>query len=151
MTGDQPSDIILAEDDFDDVYIFELALKKIPFYAVLRHAADGDKLFVELQKLVPDFLFLDIDLPCKKGTTCLAEIRRDKRYDNMPVIMLTSFASKEFVETSYRSGANFFIGKVSSITDLAGKLKQVFAFNWKQNMIYPTIDQFVISRSPPGE
>jgi hypothetical protein len=38
MTDDQPTDIIVAEDDIDDVYIFELALKKIPVYALLRHA-----------------------------------------------------------------------------------------------------------------
>ncbi|MES2371631.1 MAG: response regulator [Bacteroidota bacterium] len=144
MTDDQPTDIILAEDDHDDVYIFELALKKIPVYAMLRHAADGETLFVLLEELIPDFLFLDIDMPCKNGSTCLAEIRRDKRFDHMPVIMLTSFTTKEYIETAYRSRANFFIGKVGTITELAARLKQVFAFDWKQGMIYPTLDQFVI-------
>jgi DNA-binding NarL/FixJ family response regulator len=143
----QPTDIIVVEDDIDDVYIFELALKKIPVYALLRHASDGERLFVLLQELIPDLLFLDIDLPYKDGTTCLAEIRRDKRFDRMPVIMLTSFTSKEYVETTYRAGANFFIGKVGSITDLAARLKHVFAFDWKQGMIYPTLDQYEINHS----
>jgi DNA-binding NarL/FixJ family response regulator len=147
MTDGQSTDIIVAEDDIDDVYIFELALKKIPVYALLRHAGNGEKLFCLLEELIPDFLFLDIDMPYKDGTTCLAEIRRDKRFDRMPVIMLTSFTLQEYVETTYRGGANFFIGKVSSIADLAARLKQVFAFDWKQGMIYPTIDQYVINRA----
>jgi DNA-binding NarL/FixJ family response regulator len=145
MTDNQPTDIILAENDHDDVYIFELALKKICVCGLLRHASDGEKLFGLLEEIIPDFLFLDIDLPGKDGTACLAEIRRDRRFDGMPVIMLTSFTNREHIETSYRSGANFFIGKVDSIADLAGRLKQVFAFDWKQGMIYPPLNQFVIN------
>ena len=46
---DQTKNIILAEDDQDDVIVFELAIKevnneyKIPVY--LRHAKDGEILF----------------------------------------------------------------------------------------------------------
>ena len=53
-------DVLLAEDDPDDVLIFELAIKELPFPLVLRHAENGDMLFVLINQMIPEIIFLDI-------------------------------------------------------------------------------------------
>jgi DNA-binding response OmpR family regulator len=137
-------DILLAEDDPDDVFFFSMALNNVLITAKLRHADNGDKLFEELKKNIPDLLFLDIQMPCRDGMDCIREIRQNKRYDSMPVILLTSLSHTEMVESSYRIGANFFIAKTAAINELADKIRRILSIDWKSNMVYPTLEQYVV-------
>lgn len=84
---DNNLDVILAEDDIDDVLIFDLAVKHIKISIHLRHAKDGDELFTLLKDAIPDLIFLDIHMPCKDGITCILEIRKNPDFHNVPVIM----------------------------------------------------------------
>ena len=137
-------DILIADDDHDDVHIFSLALTEVLESATLRHAEDGGKLFEELQVKIPDLLFLDINMPCKNGMDCIREIRQDKSYDTMPVVMFTSLQPREFVERTYRLGANFFIDKPTSVEALAMKISKVISIEWKKQMVYPSLEEYVI-------
>ncbi|MBS1587790.1 MAG: response regulator [Bacteroidetes bacterium] len=138
-------DILLAEDDNDDVVIFELAMNQMNFPYLLRNATDGDMLFVMLKNKVPYILFLDIHMPCKDGIACIVEIRKNKEYDNLPVIMYTSNLAAKMIEDSFRSGANFYITKTNTINALVEKLKKIFAVDWNSYMHYPPQGQFVLS------
>ncbi len=83
-------DILLADDDADEILIFETALKELKYPHTLRHAMNGDALFVLLKDKIPYILFLDIHMPCKDGVACITEIRKNREYDNLPVIIYTS-------------------------------------------------------------
>jgi len=138
-------DILLAEDDNDDVVIFDLAMSQMDFPYLLRNATDGDTLFVMLKDKVPYILFLDIHMPCKDGIACIVEIRKNKEYDNLPVIMYTSNLASKMVEDSFRNGANFYVTKTNTINALVDKLKKIFAVDWSSYMHYPPQGQFVLS------
>jgi DNA-binding NarL/FixJ family response regulator len=144
QTKSNPSDVILADDDQDDLYFFKLAMEKIPVRIVLRHAANTEQLFKLLKALIPDVLFLDVNMPGHDGITSIAKIRADKRYDFMPVIILSDIASGKQIEEAYRKGANFFIGKNADLDLLSSKLEKVLTRNWKQEMIYPTLAEFIL-------
>lgn len=146
MTQTAPKDdILLAEDDMEDVVFFELALKELKVPYLMRHAKNGEVLFVLLKDKTPYILFLDIHMPCKDGISCITEIRKNREYDNMPVIMYTSNLSKKIIEDCYRSGANLYITKTNTFTELTEKLKKVFAIDWSDYMHYPPQNQFVLS------
>ena len=138
-------DILLAEDDNDDVLIFEMAMKQMDFPYLMRHADNGDVLFLLLKEKVPYILFLDIHMPCKDGVACIVEIRKNKEYDNLPVIMYTSNMSNKIVEECFRNGANLYMTKTSTINSLVDKLKKVFAIDWNDYLHYPPQNQFVLS------
>src|SRR3546814_7430667 len=57
---DNRRDILLAEDDLDDVEIFEMALNDLALSYEIRHAKNGDQLLELLRERVPYILFLDI-------------------------------------------------------------------------------------------
>ncbi len=146
--GEIAKHILLAEDDQDDVVIFELAINEVnkeyrlPVY--MRHAKDGEILFVLLKENVPDILFLDINLPCRDGLSCIREIRKNKEYDGLPVIMYTAHKQEAKIEDAFRNGANYYVVKSNTIPELAEKLKKICSIDWKTYMHYPPRDQFVL-------
>jgi DNA-binding response OmpR family regulator len=144
-TKNENWDVLLAEDDNDDVLSFELAMKEMPFSFILRNAENGDMLFVLLKERIPDILFLDILMPCRDGVTCIIEIRKNKDYNHMPVIMYTAMNSEEYIENAYKNGANFYLLKSNSINELTVNLKKIFSVDWKNFMYYPPKQQFVLS------
>lgn len=137
-------DILLAEDDIDDVYIFESALKETNMPYIMRNAENGDVLFILLKDRLPYILFLDIHMPCKDGVACIIEIRKNRDYDQLPVIMYSSQLSAKIIEDSYRNGANLYLSKTTTFNELVVKLKQIFAIDWKHYLHYPPKDQFVL-------
>lgn len=138
-------DILLAEDDNDDVLIFELAVKNLKFPYLLRQAQNGDVLFVLLKDRIPYILFLDIHMPCKDGMACITEIRKNRAYDKMPVIMYTAEFSEKMIEECYRSGANLYVTKTDKLSVLTEKLRKVFAVDWDNYVPYPAQNQFILS------
>jgi DNA-binding response OmpR family regulator len=137
-------DIMLAEDDLDDLEIFKMALDELGFPYELRHAENGDVLFFLLKNKIPYILFLDINMPCKDGMACIVEIRRNRDYDGLPIIMYTSFLEEKYISESFRSGANFYITKTTVFQELVAKLKKVFALDWKDYLHYPPSGQFLL-------
>jgi CheY-like chemotaxis protein len=136
--------IVLADDDTDEVFIFELALKKLSFRFKLRHAVNSEELKQLLGETVPDILFLDVYMPGRDGLASISEIRKDIRYDALPVIIYTSDRSEKYIEETYRHGANFCLEKTNSIAELANKLRHIFSFDWKTQMVYPDKADYVI-------
>ncbi len=145
IATDQERDILLAEDDSDDVIIFEMALKEASIPYDLRRAENGDVLFVLLKEKLPYILFLDIHMPCKDGLSCIIEIRKNRAYDGVPVVMYTSEFSDKIVEEAYRSGANLYITKTTTLKELTAKLKKVFSIDWSDYLHYPPQNQFLLS------
>ena len=141
----EEKDILLAEDDQDDVDIFKWAMEKTGVPHSVRHAHNGEVLFVLLKEKIPYILFLDIEMPCKDGLSCILEIRKNRDYDNLPVIVYSSYAYDKYVEDTYRSGANLYISKAGSIEHIVANLKKVFAIDWKKYMHYPCRDDFHLS------
>ncbi len=141
----EEKDILLAEDDLDDVDIFKWAMDKTKIPHTIRHAENGEVLFVLLKQKIPYILFLDIEMPCKDGLSCILEIRKNREYDNLPVIIYTSYSSDKYVEETYRSGANLYINKMGSMEHIIDNLKKVFSIDWKKYMHYPARDEYQVS------
>ncbi len=140
----EPTNVLLAEDDQDDVIFFKMAVAAVPIVIKLRHAIDGEMLFLLLREELPDVIFLDINMPCKDGVACIVEIRKNSDYNNIPVIMYTSLKYSRYIDQCFESGANFYITKSDSVAELAEKLKRIFSINWKEHMYFPAKSDFVL-------
>ena len=112
--------IILADDDIDDRFFFDKALKEIPIPNRLTIVNDGEQLMnylIEHSKQLPDVLFLDLSMPRKTGFECLTEIKENAKLKDLPVIMLsTSFPrdnkyEQNIIKMLYTIGAQDFIRK----------------------------------------
>lgn len=142
---ESPTNVLIAEDDDDDFLIFSIAIKETSFTYVLKRAENGEILLKQLNTELPDILFLDLLMPCTDGKQCLKEIRANKKYDSLPIIVYSSLNDLNNVEYCYREGSNLYIIKPSSISDLRGILERILSIDWKKTMYFPQKSQFVIN------
>lgn len=145
-----PTTVLIAEDDDDDFEIFSSAIKELSFTVILTRAENGDILIRLLDEKNPDILFLDILLPCKDGHHCLKEIRSNKKYDSLPVIIYSSLADLKEIEFCYREGANLFVIKPGTFSELKDALKKVFSIDWKKVLYFPSLSEFVLNSERGG-
>ena len=119
--------ILLADDDEDERYFFEAALKDLPIVTNLVSVTDGVRLMEYLAKNtdnLPDVLFLDIIMPRKTGMECLKEIMSNEKLKGIPVIMYSNSVGQDYVIDCYKYGANYFLqkGNYAELTESIGKL-----------------------------
>lgn len=149
LTQNKSTSVLIAEDDDDDFFIFSVAISETGFAVLLKRAEDGELLMKFLQDELPDILFLDLLMPLKEGKQCLLEIRADRRYDRVPIVVYTALDDLDTVEYCYRQGSNLLTIKPNSIADLKEALQRILAIDWKKTMYFPAKSEFVIGKSRP--
>ena len=111
---------MIIDDDADDRTFFKEALKKMhPSYVCLE-ANGGFEALQELRKAkkLPNFIFLDINMPRMDGRECLKELKKDAKLTHIPVIMYsTSFTDKSIADFR-KLGASSHLNKPSDIKKL---------------------------------
>ncbi len=60
---------------------------------------------------LPDIVLLDVEMPVKDGIETLREIRKSRRYGDMPVIMVTSRTGAKHRAMAKEAGCNAYMGK----------------------------------------
>ena len=92
--------ILLADDDTDDCFFFEKALREIPIATQLTILNDGEQLMEYLSSTEmqhPLVIFLDLSMPRKTGFECLQEIKENNRLKNIEVIVLSTSYPRDVV------------------------------------------------------
>jgi CheY-like chemotaxis protein len=140
-----PTHVILAEDDDEDYFIFSLALKELTVKIILTRAENGDILLQLLDEKNPDIVFLDLLMPCKDGRTCLKEIRANKKYDTIPIVVYSSLNDLKSIEFCYREGSNLYAVKPSTLQELKTVLEKIFSIDWKKMLYFPPRSKFVVN------
>jgi CheY-like chemotaxis protein len=130
----------LADDDKDDCDLFTDVIGQILPLAKVTLITNGEMLMQKLKgKERPDCLFLDINMPLMDGLECLLQIRAQRCFRSLPVIIFSSTTQQEHLETSYKYGANLFYTKPSTFQELIAGLSSIFKMNWKdpnENFVY---------------
>lgn len=108
--------ILLAEDDKDDCYLFEKAIKELEIPFSLKIVNDGEELINYLSinsEELPDILFLDLNMPRKNGFESLVEISENEKLKNLSVIILT---------TSFPQDKNYELGMISHLFKIKARV-----------------------------
>jgi CheY-like chemotaxis protein len=122
--------IVLAEDNLEHCFFFKKALKEIAPSIQIAEVHDGDKLIELLESYLPDLLFLDLAMPCKDGVQCIKEIRADRLYDRLPIVVFTMSSQDNAIQTAYGFGANLYIVKPNEYSKLVQSLNSILSMDW---------------------
>jgi len=133
-----PTHVLLAEDDDEDYLVFSLALQELSFRVILTRAENGEILLKMLDEQHPDILFLDLLMPCKDGRQCLKEIRANRKYDTLPIVVYSSFHDLKNIEFCYREGANLYVFKPTDEATLVSILRRILSIDWKKTLYFPS-------------
>ncbi len=114
----KPIEILLVEDNPGDVRLTEEVLKENKLCNNLSVALDGEEALAFLRQqgkhsnaARPDLILLDLNLPKKDGREVLEEIKADKYFKRIPIVVLTTSAAEQDVFMSYERNANCYITK----------------------------------------
>ena len=117
--------LLYVDDDLEDLEIFHEAIKIIDDSAICVTARNGEQGLNVLRTIIPDCIFLDINMPVMDGKETLRNIRRDRRFQSVPVFMLSTSGNKNEMELCELLGATAFLTKPESFKELTIKLKTV--------------------------
>jgi CheY-like chemotaxis protein len=109
-----PINILLADDDADERYLFEAAVKGLPIATTFKTVIDGTTLMAYLDAhldCLPDILFLDINMPRKNGKECLIEIKSSQTLKDLIVVMYSTTRNDKEMDLLYKYGAASFLLK----------------------------------------
>lgn len=117
------------EDNPDDIYLTERALKKNNIASklmVIRDGADAlDYLFGCDSDALPTLMLLDLGLPKVNGLEVLARMRANERLRRLPVVILTSSLEEHDLFNGYDAGANSYIRKPVDFEQFSDVVRQL--------------------------
>jgi CheY-like chemotaxis protein len=88
-------------------------------------ARDGDESLDLARSCDPDLIVLDMMMPGRTGLEVLAELRRDARFSEMPVIMLTARTQAQDRQAALDAGVSHFLPKPFSPLELASVVEEL--------------------------
>lgn len=119
---------ILIDDDTDDQEIFQYALQQINGEIECVVFSNGKTAIADLKKAtnLPDYIFLDLNMPSMDGRQCLEAIRQLPQLKEVPVIMYSTSSDPRDKQETLQMGARDYIEKQPSLPLLVEKLSGLF-------------------------
>lgn len=116
--------ILIADDEPLNQSVFEEML--LDSYEV-SIVDTGQACLDSVQQRRPDLILMDIAMPEMDGITACKYIRENDQTRDIPVILVSAYASKSDRETGLAAGATDYVSKPFDITDLIERIEHILA------------------------
>jgi CheY-like chemotaxis protein len=139
--------IALADDDDDDRNLFKEAMDEIKIKTKLSLFNNGKELMDYLilpNVILPEIVFLDLNMPIKNGMQCLHEIRNHPKLNDLLVAIYSTSSSETDIEATFVNGANIYINKPNSFGELKQAIERVLQLNWQYHTSALNRDNFLL-------
>jgi CheY-like chemotaxis protein len=129
-----PKLIMLIDDDEDDVLFFMDALQEIDPTLRLTTASNGEE---ALQMLlapgtpIPDYIFLDMNMPLVNGRECLIRIRQADSLSAVPVIIYSTSTGRIEAAELIRLGASYYLTKPFRFSEMIKSIRFILSGEWQ--------------------
>ena len=123
--------VFYADDDPEDCELFEEALRYLDTDLLPVIARDGKQALelLDIMPELPDYIFLDINMPLVDGKKCLMEIKKNIRLKDIPVIMYSTTSDTNEIQQFYKLGAHDFLIKPNNFNVLCDSLESIFSLS----------------------
>ena len=119
--GTQPT--ILVADDEPDMLRFLKSQLSVHYHVY--EAVDGQQAIEKACQFLPDIILLDMMMPEKDGLQACRELRERTPTQSIPIVLLTARADEETKLAALSAGANDFLAKPFSTTELHVRIKNL--------------------------
>jgi CheY-like chemotaxis protein len=126
--------ICLADDDEDDRLFFTEAFDELKINTKVQTFNDGVALMDYLNdddSILPNVLFLDLNMPKKNGVECLLEIKQNEKLNDIAIAIYSTSSSEDHIEETFINGANIYIKKPNDFEKLKKILSEIVTINWQ--------------------
>jgi len=108
--------IMVVDDEPAVVTIHHVMLEQQGFN--VSHSYSGPELFASLEEQKPDLIILDVMMPEMDGLEVLRRLKAAPETSSIPVILLTALDEYEDSLAGYKMGADYYIGKPFTKTQM---------------------------------
>ena len=129
---------LIIDDDSDDQEIFLMCLKSVSEDIVCRTANNGIDaidMFESQTGYIPDYIFLDVNMPKMNGIECLSHLRKIELLRKTKIFMYSTTSENTVVGESINLGAEGFLIKPAKPSVLREKLAKIFNVAWDETSL----------------
>ena len=117
--------ILQIDDDAEDCDFFSDALQSVSNATYLAiHSAKEALIKLEKKVVIPDIIFLDLNMPKMNGTEFLTELKKREFLQHIPIIIFSTSPVTEMMFQTKNLGAYDYITKPSDYGTLKRLLQQ---------------------------
>ena len=126
LTGKPGLRIVLADDDADDRDFFRDIVLQFHHAENINLVRDGKELLENLESdsVLPDLLFLDLNMPFVSGLECLKRIRDEEKYKKIKVVIFSTSGADPDIMKAFEYGADFYIVKPGNFRVLSKMIEK---------------------------
>ncbi len=124
--------VLVIEDDKFLANAYRVKLEKEGFE--VRIAVDGEEGVNTVSEFSPDVVLLDLVMPKKDGFTVLEEIKSDKKWAKLPIIVASNLGQKGDIDKAMKIGAVDYVVKSDEpLSEIIEKLKKYIGTDDSKN------------------
>lgn len=114
--------ILIADDDDLNQVIYTELLEEL--YEIAQ-VDDGESCLESIEQRIPELLLLDYSMPKMNGIEVCKQLRKNERFKDIPIIMVTGHATSDVEAECLEAGATAYFSKPFILADLEGKISQL--------------------------
>ena len=115
--------ILLVDDSETVLQMEQMILAKSSYELIL--ARDGEEGVAKALATQPDLILMDVVMPKMNGFEAMKQLRENAQTRSVPIVMVTSKAEAESMETGYQTGCSDYIIKPIDRLELVTKVKNL--------------------------
>jgi len=132
--------VLIAEDHALLRQGLRSLLSSDPEIEVVGEATNGRDAIKATGVLTPDLVLMDLSMPGTNGTEAIAEIKR--RYPVTRILVLTVHKAEEYIRATLQAGADGYVLKDASFTELVIAVKSVLG---GKTYLSPDVSEIVVT------
>lgn len=119
--------ILIVDDDIDDQLILSQALLEFDANLLCHTVNNGQEALDKIHSSsLYDYIFLDLNMPVLNGLDFLRIFKQEPKYQDVPVIMLSTSSEASDAEKSKQLGAFNYFTKPDTFDKLLALVKNIF-------------------------
>ena len=122
--------VLNLEDNPDIASLIRLVLRHAP--VDLKQAQSADEAWPLLEQQRPDLILLDMMLPGMSGLDFLSRLRADRRFESVPVIIVSIRSDASFRRRAQELGVSRYLLKPFSPAVLRSEIEEALGVNWRE-------------------
>jgi two-component system, sensor histidine kinase and response regulator len=129
--------VLVVDDEPANFDVIEILLFKEGYE--LHHQDNGADAIASLATINPDLILLDVMMPDMDGIEVCQQLKHDRQWQHIPIIIVTALSDKEDLARCLDAGADDFISKPINSTELRARVRSMLRIKSQYDRIQETM------------